>query len=130
MSSQAVPQEPTNHSHRAVAAGYLAEDGVVTDEEHGSRHQTLFFLNAGDEPAHVVLSIHFDDRAALGPYTYTVAARGTVYVSLEALDDGAVPRGKDFASFIESDAPIVVLATRRRSSSADEAPLTRIASAG
>lgn len=114
----------------AIAEGYLADAEVITDEEHLSKHETLFLLNAGDAPAHVSLSIYFADRPPLGPYGYTIEGRRTLQLSLEAIDEPAIPRGCDFASLIESDTPIVVLATRRRTSSADDAPLSKIAFSG
>jgi hypothetical protein len=130
MSTDFVTSTATGRKRWAIAEGYLADAGVITDEEHLSKHETLFLLNAGDEPAHVKLSIYFADRPPLGPYPYTVEPRRTVHLSLESLDQPAIPRGCDFASLIESDAPIVVLATRRRTSSADDAPLSKIAFSG
>jgi hypothetical protein len=131
MSTAVLPSSTSTGRKRwAIAEGYLADASVVTDEEHLSKHETLFLLNAGDEPAHVQLSIYFADRAPLGPYPYTVEARRTLQLSLEAIDAPAIPRGCDFASLIESDTPIVVLATRRRTSSADDAPLSKIAFSG
>jgi hypothetical protein len=117
--------------HRwAITEGYLAADDEILDDEeldtHTSQHETLFLLNAGEEPAHVDITLFFADRGPLGPYRYTVGPRRTVQVALSELDAPAVPRGKDFASLIQSDRAIVVLATRRRTRR-DQPPLTRIA---
>jgi hypothetical protein len=119
----------TGRRRWAIAEGYLAGDGeTVTDEEHRSKHETLFLLNAGDDPAHVALSIYFSDRDPVGPFEYTVEPRRTLQLTLAEIE--AIPRDLDFASLVESDAPIVVLATRRRTSEPDAAPLTQIAFAG
>jgi hypothetical protein len=119
----------TGHRRWAIAEGHIASSGeATTDEEHRSKHETLFLLNAGDDPAHVALSIYFSDRDPVGPFRYTVEPRRTVQVTLAEID--AIPRDLDFASLIESDAPIVVLATRRRTAEPDSAPLTQIAFAG
>jgi hypothetical protein len=118
------------HRRWAITEGYLAADEEIVDDEeldtHTSQHEMLFLLNAGEETAHVDITLFFADRSPLGPYRYTVGPRRTVQVVLADLDTPSVPRGKDFASLIQSDHAIVVLATRRRTRR-DQPPLTRIA---
>ncbi len=124
-------EEAAGRRRWAIAEGYLAGPSEILDDEelgeHTSKHETLFLLNAGDEPAEVAITIYFADRGPLGPYAFTVASRRTRQILLQELDEPVIPRGKDFASLIESDRPIVVLATRRRTSRPDDAPLTKIA---
>jgi hypothetical protein len=135
--STSLLEASTGRRRWAIAEGFLAGDETrpagspVTDEhpdEKRSKHETLFLLNAGDEPAHVTLSIYFSDRDPLGPFTYVVDARRTTQVDLATIEE--IPRDLDFASLVESNKPIVVLATRRRTAEPDAAPLTQIAFAG
>ena len=135
--STSLLEASTGRRRWAIAEGFLAGDETrpagspVTDEhpdETRSKHETLFLLNAGDEPAHVTLSIYFSDRDPLGPFTYVVDARRTTQVDLATIEE--IPRDLDFASLVESNKPIVVLATRRRTAEPDAAPLTQIAFAG
>ena len=135
--STSLLEASTGRRRWAIAEGFLAGDETrpagspVTDEhpdEKRSKHETLFLLNAGDEPAHVTLSIYFSDRDPLGPFTYVVDARRTTQVDLATIEES--PRDLDFASLVESNKPIVVLATRRRTAEPDAAPLTQIAFAG
>ena len=131
---ESLHEHATGRCHWAIAEGYLAPQpsGVIDDEderldEHLSKHETLFFLNAGETPADVSLSIYLADRDPIGPYHFRVEPRRTCQVCLEDLAGPPVPRGKDFASLVQSNAPIVVLATRRRTSNPDDPPLTKIA---
>jgi hypothetical protein len=136
--STSLLEASTGRRRWAIAEGFLAGDETksttpspVTDEhtdEKRSKHETLFLLNAGDEPAQVTLSIYFSDREPIGPFTYVVDARRTTQVELGEIEE--IPRDLDFASLVESDKPIVVLATRRRTAEPDAAPLTQIAFAG
>ena len=143
--STSLLEASTGRRRWAIAEGFLAGDETrpagspVTDEhpdEKRSKHETLFLLNAGDEPAHVTLSIYFSDRDPLGPFTYVVDARRTTQVDLATIEE--IPRDRhelarqvfDVASLVESNKPIVVLATRRRTAEPDAAPLTQIAFAG
>jgi hypothetical protein len=113
----------------AITEGYLAAPG--DDPEHlGSLHETLFLLNAGELPVTVDLSLYFSDREPLGPYRFAVAGQRTRLISLQELDGPEIPRGREFVSLIESDRPIVVLATRRRAPHPDDAPLSKIAFSG
>ena len=70
-------------------------------------------LNAGDEDAHVSITVFFADREPVGPYRVTVAARRTLHLRFNDLKDpAAIPRDTDFSSVFESDVPIVVQHTR------------------
>jgi hypothetical protein len=132
--SENIREEVVGKKRWAIAEGFIAGPNPVLDDEEldesASKHETLFLLNAGDQPAKVEISIYFADREPLGPYRYTVQPRRTLQVCLEDIDAPRIPRGKDFASLIESDEAIVVLATRRRTARPDDAPLTKIAFAG
>jgi hypothetical protein len=76
----------------------------------------------------VQITVYFSDRDPAGPYQLTVGARRTMHVRFNDLaDPEPVPAGKDFASVIESDVPIVVQHTRLDSRQAENALLSTIA---
>jgi hypothetical protein len=96
----------------AIAEGYIPSRSSFSDRALVS-HETACILNAGDRDAHVAITIFFADREPVGPYRVTVAARRTLHLRFNDLDDPQpVPRDTDFASVFESDAAIVVQHTR------------------
>src|SRR5512143_243453 len=112
---------------------WAVAEGYIPDWSHGpapqmESHETACLLNAGDSDAHVEITIYFEDREPAGPYRVTVPARRTVHVRFNALDiPEPVPRGKDYASVIRSDQPIVVQHTRLDTRQAENALATTIA---
>lgn len=91
-------------------------------------HETACLLNAGDEDAHVEVTLFFTDREPVGPYRVTVFARRTLHLRFNDLGDPApVPRDTDYASVIRSDVPIVVQHTRLDSRQAENAIMTTVA---
>jgi hypothetical protein len=85
-------------------------------------------LNAGDQDAHVEITLFFSDREPAGPYRVTVPARRTKHLRFNDLTEPeAVPRDTDYASLIESDVPIVVQHTRLDSRQSENALLSTIA---
>lgn len=110
----------------AIAEGYIPEDSHGPPEMLS--HETACLLNAGDEDAHVSLTIYFADREPAGPYRVTVAARRTLHLRFNDLrDPEPIPRGTDYSSVIESDVPIVVQHTRLDSRQSAAALLTTVA---
>jgi hypothetical protein len=111
----------------AIAEGYIPEGS------HGPRpelesHETACLLNAGDLDAHLEITVFFPDRDPCGPYRVVVPARRTLHLRFNELDDPApIPRGRDYASVIVSDVPIVVQHTRLDSRQAETALLSTIA---
>jgi hypothetical protein len=93
--------------------------------------ETVCLLNAGERDAHVEITVYFTDRDPVGPYRVTVPARRTRHVRFNDLRDPTpIPRQTDYASVIESDAPIVVQHTRLDSRQAENALITTVASPG
>jgi hypothetical protein len=91
-------------------------------------HETACLLNATENDAHVQITIYFSDRDPVGPYSVTVPARRTKHLRFNDLQHPEpVPRGKDYASVIESDVPIVVQHTRLDSRQDANALLSTIA---
>ena len=114
----------------AIAEGYIP-DGSHGPEPEMRSHETICFLNAGDEDAHVEVTIFYEDREPVGPYELTVPARRTEHVQFNDLDDPEpIPTGTAFASTIESDQPIVCQHTRLDSRQAENALLSTVPYAG
>ncbi len=111
----------------AIAEGYIPSQSSFSDRSLVS-HETACILNAGDRDAHVAITLFFADREPVGPYRVTVAARRTLHLRFNDLEDpAAVLRDTDFSSVFESDAPIVVQHTRLDSRHAEVALLSTTA---
>lgn len=111
----------------AIPEGYIPTGSHGPEPELRS-HETACLLNAGDRAASVELTAYFPDREPSGPYRVTVPARRTLHLRLdELLDPEPIPRGRDFATVIRSDEPIVVQHTRLDSRQAENAILSTIA---
>jgi hypothetical protein len=118
------------HRRWAIPEGWIPRYGHGAGRALES-HETACLLNAGDEDAHVAITIFFADREPAGPYRVTVPARRTLHLRFNDLSHPApVPRGTDYASVLESDVPIVVQHTRLDSRQAELALVTTIAFAG
>jgi hypothetical protein len=114
----------------AIAEGYIPSYSHGPEPELAS-HETVCILNVTDRDAQVAITIYFSDREPAGPYRITVPARRTQHVRFNDLrDPEPVPTGRDFASVVESDVPIVVQHTRLDSRQAENALLSTIAYAG
>jgi hypothetical protein len=110
-----------------IAEGYIPSESSYSDRALIS-HETACILNAGDRDAHIAITIFFADREPVGPYRITVAARRTLHMRLNDLDDPQlVPRDTDYASVYLSDEPIVVQHTRLDSRRAEVSLLSTIA---
>lgn len=111
----------------AIAEGYIPPESTGPAPELTS-HEAVCMLNAGDQDAHVIITVYFADRDPVGPYRIVVPARRTVHQRFNDLDDPApIPRATSYASVIESDVPIVVQHTRLDSRQPANALLTTIA---
>jgi hypothetical protein len=111
----------------AIAEGYIPSESSFSHRALIS-HETACILNAGDEVAHVRITIFFVDREPLGPYEVTVAARRTLHLRFNDLKDPApVPRDTDYSSVFESDVPIILQHTRLDSRHAEVSLLSTTA---
>ncbi len=111
----------------AIAEGYLPAQSTGEGRALMS-HETACILNAGEQTAHVVLTVFFSEREPAGPYRFTVAPRRTLHLRFNDLvDPEPVPLGTDYASVFESDVPIVVQHTRLDSRQAELALLSTLA---
>ena len=113
--------------HWAIAEGYIPSQSSFSDRELIS-HETACILNATAHDAHVAITIYFANRDPVGPYRVTVAARRTLHLRFNDLDDPEpIPRDTDYASVFESDQPVVVQHTRMDSRHAEVALLSTMA---
>lgn len=111
----------------AIAEGYIP--GASTGDGRAfESHETACLLNTGEQPAEVTITLYFADREPAGPYRATIPARRTLHLRFNDLSEPEpVPRDTDYASLIESDAPIVVQHTRLDSRQSALALLSTIA---
>ena len=120
------------HKPIGVSEWVIAE-GYIPPESHGPQpqmtsHETVCILNTSDQDAQVEITIYYSDREPVGPYRMTVPARRTLHQRFNELrDPEPIPPGKDYASIIRSDVPIVVQHTRLDSRQAENAIITTIA---
>jgi hypothetical protein len=122
----ATPDAPAIGRRRwAIAEGYIPAYGHGREPEFTS-HETVCLLNAGDQDAHVTITVYFADRPPSGPYHVVVPARRTLHQRFNDLEP-EIPRATDYASVIESDVPIVAQHTRLDSRQAETALLTTVA---
>jgi hypothetical protein len=114
----------------AIAEGYIPGWSHGPEPQFTS-HEAVCILNASDEEAHIEITVYFEDREPAGPYHITVPARRTRHVRFNNLSDPEpIPLETDYASVIESDAPIVVQHTRLDSRQSENALITTMAYAG
>jgi hypothetical protein len=119
--------KPIGQTRWAIAEGYIPAYSNGPEPQFTS-HETACLLNAGDEDAHVEITIYFSDREPVGPYRVTVPARRTKHLRFNDLTDPEpIPHDRDYASVIESDVPIVVQHTRLDSRQSENALLSTIA---
>ena len=110
-----------------IAEGYIPSESTGPAPQMTS-HETACLLNAGDQDAHVKITIYYADREPGGPYQVEVPARRTLHLRFNNLKDPEeIPRDTDYSSVIESDVPIVVQHTRLDSRQSAAALLSTIA---
>ena len=122
--------KPIGKHRWAIAEGYIPTWSNGPEPEMKS-HETACILNAGDEDAHVRITVFFSDQEVAGPYEITVPARRTRHIRFNDLrQPHPIPPGTDFSSVIESDVPVVVQHTRLDSRQDANALLSTIAYPG
>ena len=119
--------KPIGNRRWAIAEGYIPTWSHGPAPQMKS-HETACILNAGEQDAHVRITVFFSDKDTVGPYEFTVPARRTKHVRFNELKSPQpIPEGTDFSSVIESDVPIVVQHTRLDSRQDANALLSTIA---
>jgi hypothetical protein len=124
---EALEMDAIGRKRWAIAEGYIPSQSSFSDPALIS-HETACILNAGDRDAHVAITIFFADRDPLGPYRVTVAARRTLHLRFNDLDDPRpIPRDTDYSTVFESDEAIIVQHTRLDSRHAEVSLLSTTA---
>jgi hypothetical protein len=117
---------PIGRRRWAIAEGWIPPTSTGPAPALTS-HETACLLNAGEQDAHVTLTVYFADREPLG-YRVTVPARRTLHQRFNDLEDPEpIPLATNYSCVIESDVPIVVQHTRLDSRQAENALLSTIA---
>ena len=97
----------------AIPEGYIPSESVSTDRALIS-HETACILNAGDDEAHIALTVFFTNREPV-IYKVSVPARRTLHLRFNDLNDPEpIPLDTDYSSVFKSDVPITVQHTRLR----------------
>jgi len=118
--------QPIGRKRWSIAEGYIPSQSSFSDRALVS-HETACILNAGDQDAHVSITVFFADREPV-VYRVTVSARRTLHLRFNDLKDPeTVPRDTDFSSVFESDVPIIVQHTRLDSRRAEVALMSTTA---
>ena len=114
------------HRVWAIAEGWIP--GRSTGPEDMESHETVSILNTSDENAQIEITVYFSDREPAGPYRVEVAARRTMHLWFNDLNDPEpIPHETDYASVIRSSVPVVVQHTRLDSRQAANALLSTMA---
>jgi hypothetical protein len=115
------------HKRWAIAEGWIPSQSSFSEPSLVS-HETACILNAGDQTAHVRITVFFADREPAGPYLVTIAARRTLHLRLNDLDrPEPIPRDTAYSTVFDSDAPIIVQHTRLDSRRPEVSLLSTIA---
>jgi hypothetical protein len=110
----------------SIAEGYIPSQSSFSDRALIS-HETACILNAGDQAAHISITVFFADREPV-TYRVTVPPRRTLHLRFNDLKDPEiVPHDTDFSSVFESDVPVIVQHTRLDSRHAEVALMSTTA---
>lgn len=119
---------PLGRRRWAIPEGWLPPYSEGAAGRALSSHEAACLLNAGDEEAHVAITVFFADRDPAGPYRIVVPARRTLHLRFNDLrEPEPIPAATDYASVIEADVPIVVQHTRLDARQPESALLSTIA---
>jgi hypothetical protein len=118
--------QPIGRKRWSIAEGYIPSRSSFSERALIS-HETACILNAGDQDAHVSITVFFADREPI-LYRVTVPARRTLHLRFNDLEDPApILRDTDFSSVFESDVPVIVQHTRLDSRHAEVALMSTTA---
>jgi hypothetical protein len=100
-------------------------------EPRDTSHDELCVLNAGHFDVQLQLTIYYEDREPVGPYSLKVAAQRVRQVRCnDLIDPQALPLDTPYAVLVVADHPVVVQFTRRDTSQAANAIATTLAFPG
>ena len=119
--------EPLGRTRWAIPGGRVPLRSTGHEPTFTS-HDKLCLLNAGDDDAHVEITVYYADLAPVGPYQVCVPARRVKHVRVnDLIDPLAVPLDEEYAAVVESDVPVVVQFSRLDSGAAAAAWLGTVA---
>ena len=111
-------------------------EGYIPPYSHGpapqmTSHEAVCILNAGDDAAHIEITLYYESKEPVGPYRFDIAPRRSCHLRFNDFKDPEpIAPDTPFSSVIVSDVPIVVQHTRLDSRQAENALLSTIAFAG
>jgi hypothetical protein len=111
----------------AIAEGYIPAWSNGPAPEFTS-HEAACILNAGEQDAHIELTIYYADKAPSGSYHLLVKAKRTLHLRFNDLKDPeSIPLGTGYSSVFLSDVPVVLQHTRLDSRQSENALISTIA---
>ena len=111
----------------AIAEGYIPAWSTGPAPEFTS-HEAACILNAGEQDAHIALTIYFADEEPAGPYKLLVQSKRTLHLRFNELKDPQpIPLGTSYSSLFISDVPVVLQHTRLDSRQSENALISTIA---
>lgn len=114
----------------AIPGGHMPLRSSGDEPRYTSRDE-LCVLNAGHADASLQLTIYYEDREPVGPYSLEVAAHRVRHVRFnDLIDPQALPLDTPYAVLLTADHPVVVQFTRHDTSQAANAIATTLAFAG
>lgn len=102
----------------------------ITSKGYYVSHESICVLNTSDEECSLSITLYFEDRAPLGGFTATCAAKRTRHVRMDLLTDsegGHIPRGVPYAAVVTSSIPVVVQYTRVDTTQSENSSMTTMA---
>ena len=90
-----------------VADAYLPSTGIG---QRWESHEALCVLNAGEDDAHLHITLYFEDRPPVTTIRLTVAAQRNVHLGTnrpERWGGFAIPRDVPYAIGVVSDVPVI-----------------------
>lgn len=111
---------------------WLIGDGFMNDTKNGAfeSHEALCVLNVSGEPAHMTITIFFEDKEPITGFTAECGDRRTKHIRLDWLENEngeKVPHNVPYAMMLESDTPVVVQHSRMDVSQPEMTLMTTIA---
>ena len=78
-------------------------------------HEAVCVLNAGNNDAHIKITLYFEDREPIDGFEAVCPAKRTNHIRMDRIvskDGMRIPRGVPYAMTVESNVPVVVQYSR------------------
>lgn len=92
-------------------------------------HESICVLNEGAEPAHLHITLYFEDREPITGYCVTVEGRRTRHIRMDRLtnrDGQPVPQDTPYAAVVECDREVALQYSRVDTTQAELGLMTTI----